>query len=267
MVDLAGIGAELAAEHAALDARVGGLSPQAWALPTPAAGWSVADQVSHLSYFDAKAVLALTDPRAFAAHLEVDGRALAAGTGATPDVILGRSVPPGELLADWRAGRATLLDAIARTEGSARVRWYGPAMSATSFVTARLMETWAHGQDVADALGLEPVVSDRLRHVLFLGYRARPYAFAVHGVEDPGTAVALEATAPDGSLWRWGEPGAPERIAGPALDLALVFTQRRHPADTAALAEGPLAAQWLAIAQAFAGPAGTGRPARGGGNA
>ena len=268
MVDLAGIGAELAAEHAALDARVEGLPPQAWALPTPAAGWGVADQVSHLTYFDAKAVLALTDPAAFAAHLEVDGPALAAGAGAaTPDVILGRAVPPGELLADWRAGRAALLDAIARIEGPARVPWYGPAMSATSFVTARLMETWAHGQDVADALGLEPVVSDRLRHVLFLGYRARRYAFAVHGVDDPGTAVALEATAPDGSLWWWGEPGARERISGPALDLALVFTQRRHPADTAAVAEGPLAAQWLAIAQAFAGPAGTGRPRRGGENA
>ena len=260
MVTLTEVSAELAAECSALDERVGGLDPDGWTLPTPAEGWSIRDQVSHLAYFDGKAVLALSSPAAFAAHVAADGAALAAGAGATtPDLVLGRTVSPTELLADWRAGRAALHEAVAAADPAGRVPWYGPAMSPVSFVTARLMETWAHGQDVADALGLEPVVSDRLRHVVFLGYRARPYAFAVHGVDDPGTPVAVVAEAPDGSQWRWGDADAAELISGPAIDLALVFTQRRHPDDTAVRATGAVAQRWLGIAQAFAGGPGPGR--------
>ncbi|MCU4182846.1 TIGR03084 family protein [Acidiferrimicrobium sp. IK] len=261
MVALPEIAADLAAECAALDERVAGIEPDGWSIPTPAEGWAVRDQISHLAYFDGKAVLALTNPDAFAAHVDADADALSAGAAAdTPDVTLGRTVPPAELLADWRAGRIALLDALGGVDPAGRVPWYGPAMSPASFVTARIMETWAHGQDVADALGLAPVVSDRLRHVIFLGWRARPYAFAVRHVEDPGTPVAVEATAPDGSRWVWGERSARERITGPALDLALVFTRRRHPDDTAVVAEGPAATAWLAIAQAFAGGPGPGRP-------
>jgi uncharacterized protein (TIGR03084 family) len=255
------IGAELAAEHQALDERVAGIDADAWAGPTPAAGWAVRDQISHLTYFDGKARLALTDPDRFAAHLAADGAALGGGAHAdTPDVVLGRTVPPAELLADWRAGRTALLEALGGVDPGSRVPWYGPAMAPRSFVTARLMETWAHGQDVADALSLPPVASSRLRHVVFLGYRARPYAFSVHQVADPGTPVAVEAVAPGGEVWRWGAADSPERICGPAVDLALVFTQRRHPDDTAVAAEGPTAARWLSIAQAFAGGPGTGRP-------
>jgi uncharacterized protein (TIGR03084 family) len=254
------LAADLAAEHEALDVLVADLAVEEWVRPTPADGWSVADSVSHLTYFDATASLALTDPLAFAEH--------AATREDGSDVTLGRSVPGPELLATWREGRAALLAAIGRADPAARVPWYGPSMSLASFVTARLMETWAHGADVADALGRDLVVTDRLRHVVHIGVRARPYAFMVHGVQDPGTAVAVVATAPDGSEWSWtsgsDETGSvAETLRGPARDLALVFTQRRHPSDTAVVAEGPTAGQWLRIAQAFAGPAGPGRAPRG----
>lgn len=257
---LQGLVADLGAEQQALDDRVGPLQPDAWATPTPAPGWSVADQVSHLTYFDRSAALAVKDREGFEAHRA----ALFAHAAEEPDVALGRSAPPEELLAAWRAGRAELHEAlgpIAALEHPPRVPWYGPDMSLASFVTARLMETWAHGQDVADALGLEPVVSARLRHVVHLGLAARPYAFRVHGVEDPGDPVAVHTHNPldETDVWTFGDTDSADVLRGSALGLALVFTQRRHPSDTDVVAEGATAELFLSVAQAFAGPAGAGR--------
>lgn len=257
MVTLAEVCSDLAEEHGALDRHVAALAAKDWDRPTPATGWTVRDQISHLAYFDGTATLALVDPDGFARHLAEDGPALAGPI--PPDVALGRTLAPAALLERWRAGRGHVLDALAGADPAARVPWYGPPMSPTSFGTARLMETWAHGVDVTDTAGRPPASSARLRHVIHIGVRARPYAFRVNGLEDPPTPVAVVADAPDGSVWTWGDPAGAEALRGPALDLALAFTQRRHPADTAVVASGPVAAQWLAIAQAFAGPAGPGR--------
>ena len=247
---------DLGAEHAALDERVAGLDDAGWSTPTPAEGWTVADGISHLAFFDRSAVLALTDGDAFRAHL---GELVAAAAD-QPDVALGRRGDHGALLAGWREGRAALLAAARDADPAARVPWYGPAMGFASFVSARLMETWAHCQDVADGLGLPPVVSDRLRHVCHLGVGARAYSFRVRGLTDPGDPVRVEATPPDGGApWTWGPDDAVDRVAGSALDLALVLTQRRHRADTGVVVEGPTAEAWMAIAQAFAGPPGPGR--------
>ena len=250
--------ADLAAEHSALDERVAPLDDAGWFTPTPAEGWDVRDTVSHLCFFDEAAVLAATDEDAFAEHKE--GLMLTAER--TVDVDVGRALSPAGLLARWRESRRALLDAMAAKDPTARVPWYGPAMSVASFVTARLMETWAHGQDVADALGLPPVVSDRLRHVCFIGVTARPYAFLINGVDDPGDPVRVELTPPDGGEpWTFGPDDAEQRITGSALGFALAVTRRRHPDDTDVVAHGPTAQQWLAIAQSFAGPPGPSRPA------
>ena len=248
--------ADLHDEHAALDDVVAALSPEQWSAPTPAEGWNVADQISHLAYFDAAAALALVSPERFEA---LKAEMLSREGGERADVALSRSVGPDRLLADWRRGRVDLLEAARAADDGRRVPWYGPEMSLASFVTARLMETWAHGQDVRDGLGLGPSVSARLRHLCHLGYAARRYAFVVHDRVDPGTPVRMDARAPDGTTWSWGPPDAPETITGSALGLALVFTQRRHPSDTDVEASGQTAEEWLGIAQAFAGPAGTGR--------
>jgi uncharacterized protein (TIGR03084 family) len=135
-------------------------------------------------------------------------------------------------------------------------------MSIASFTTARLMETWAHGADVRDALGVPLAPSLRLRHVIHLGVTARPFAFAVHGVDDPGDPIRVEAQAPDGTTWTWGPDEAADRVSGPALDLALLLTQRRHRSRTGVTATGPTAEAWLTIAQAFAGPPTVTDPAR-----
>jgi uncharacterized protein (TIGR03084 family) len=137
-------------------------------------------------------------------------------------------------------------------------------MSLGSFVTARLMETWAHGQDVADALGLPSVTTPRLRHVIHIGVGARPYAFRVHDTDDPGDPILVRARNPadETDIWTWGPEDATDELSGSALGLALVFTQRRHPDDTDVRATGATAERFLSVAQAFAGPAGRGRPRR-----
>jgi uncharacterized protein (TIGR03084 family) len=132
-------------------------------------------------------------------------------------------------------------------------------MSAASSLTARIMETWAHGQDVADALGVRREPSNRLRHVAHIGVGARAYSYAVNKVDLPDAPVRVELEAPDGELWTWGPPDAPDRITGPALDFALLITQRRHRDDLALTITGPAAQEWARIGQAFAGVAGSGR--------
>ncbi|MGI5482194.1 TIGR03084 family metal-binding protein [Streptomyces lavendofoliae] len=260
---------DLREEGEELDRLVAGLGPDGWAAPTPAPRWTVAHQIAHLAWTDTAALLAVTDPDAFRRHTE---EALGA-----PDTFVddgaeaGAADPPPALLARWRDGRQRLSAALAAAPSGARFPWYGPPMSAASMATARLMETWAHGQDVADALGVTRVPTARLRHVAWIGVRARDHAYAVRGLTPPAAPFRVELTAPDGSLWTYGpgdaagDPPAAVagRITGPALDFCLLVTQRAHRDDVAVRAEGPEAERWLGIAQAFAGPAGAGRPAKG----
>ena len=244
-------------EYEVLDTRLRALSAETWDLPTPAPGWSVRDQISHLAYFDDAARLAVADPNAFA---ELRRQALANLEGFVDAVRREhRGDDPGQLLAWWRDERHRMVEAFRAADPTRRVPWFGPAMTVPSQATARLMETWAHGQDIADALGLPPVVSLRLRHIAHLGVRAFANSFRARGLAVPDTAVRVELTAPDGSLWAFGPPEAADRVSGPALDFCMVVTQRRHPADTGLQTIGDVAHRWVAFAQAFAGRPGTGR--------
>jgi len=140
-----------------------------------------------------------------------------------------------------------------------KLLWFGPPMSAPSMATARLMETWAHGLDVADALGVEVAPSDRLKSIAHLGVRTRDFAFTVHGLTPPAEPFRVELRAPDGSVWAWGPEEAAQRVTGSAYDFCCLVTQRRPRAELDVEADGPDAQKWLSIAQAFAGPPGVGR--------
>ncbi|MGH9301689.1 MAG: TIGR03084 family metal-binding protein [Acidimicrobiales bacterium] len=262
---------DLADEHADLDTLVGGLDGPGWDQPTPAAGWAVRDQISHLAYFDRAAIRAIETPDAFRAEVEAvmagvnavqaDG---ADGTDNPLDVHVaqGRSMTPAELLDHWRRGRVQLLGVLAPLGPRDRIAWYGPDMSARSFATARLMETWAHGQDVADALGALRAPTARLRHVAHIGVGAMAFSYLVHGLDPPGAAVRVELRPPPGvaveGTWTWGDEGD-NLVSGPAEDFCLVVTQRRHLDDVDLVIQGDEARRWMSIAQAFAGPPGPGR--------
>lgn len=246
---------DLVDEHASLEQMVLGLTEQQWDTPTAAAGWSVRDQVSHIWFFDQRALMAMTDPDAFAA----DAAALMAGRGTDASIDIGRAVTGPEMVDRWRADRATLIEHARSVEPSVRVPWYGPAMGARSFITARLMETWAHGQDVADALGVQRIPTERLRHVAHIGVRARPFSYAINALPMPDADVHVALSTPDGATVTWGAPDSADTVRGPMLDFCLVVTQRRHRDDTALEVAGDAATEWISIAQAFAGPPGGGR--------
>ncbi|HEY2203611.1 MAG TPA: TIGR03084 family metal-binding protein [Pseudonocardia sp.] len=245
---------DLGEETAALRSLLGGLDPAGWELPTPAEGWAVRDQVSHLAWFDDAAVRAATDPDGFRAEVDQPHPIDPDGIAATL-----RGMPAAELLAWFDTARARLIETFAALDPGARTPWYGPDMSAASSVTARLMETWAHGQDVADALGVAPEPTDRLRHVAHLGVRTAGFSFALRGRPAPRVPVRVELTAPDGGVWTWGPEDAEDRVTGPALDFCQLVTQRRHRDDLALEIVGPVADQWMSLAQAFAGEPGKGR--------
>jgi uncharacterized protein (TIGR03084 family) len=225
----------------------------------------VAHQIAHLHWTDGAATLSNTDPAGFSARLAdamddpltfVD-RAAAAGVA-----------PPDELLPRWRAGRAALVRALAQVPPGERRPWFGTAMSPVSSATGRIMETWAHGRDIAETFPdderarehLRP--TERLRHVAFIGYRTIGHGFQSHGRAAPADPFRVELTLPGGGLLTFGPADAADRVTGPILDFCLLVTQRRHPADLALQATGDAATAWLPVAQAFAGPPGAGREPR-----
>jgi uncharacterized protein (TIGR03084 family) len=253
---------DLGRESEEIDRLVAELEESQWALATPAAGWTIAHQIAHLAWTDRAALLAVTDEEAFAAEVE---KALASpGTWVDEAAREGAALPPALLLAQWREGCAVLDHALRAAPSGTRFPWYGPPMSTASMATGRLMETWAHGQDVADTLGLRRTPTDRLRHVVRIGVRARDFAFGVRGLSAPREEFRIELVAPSGDdVWTYGPQDAAQRVTGPALDFCLLVTQRAHRVDLAVRAEGPDADRWLDIAQAFAGPPGAGRRPKG----
>jgi uncharacterized protein (TIGR03084 family) len=249
---------DLQAEHADLDALIEGAD---MSKPSAAAGWTVGDCVGHLWFFDREATTALRDPDAFTAGVEQIAR--------DPDGYMAGTLEQARALGDTlpakaREQRAELLDALRSADPGAKVPWYGPPMSPASFATARLMEYWAHGQDIADGLGMTRTPTARLRHICHLGVRTRGFSYMTHGLQPPTGDVHVALVSPDGERWTWGDANAPDRVEGSALDFCLVVTQRRLVDDTALAVTGGGAREWMQIAQAFAGGGTTTDPARAG---
>jgi uncharacterized protein (TIGR03084 family) len=263
-VDMTALAADLSAESVVTRDLISGLDEAGWRTPTPAGGWDITDQVSHLAYFDEVTVASAVDQEEFIAE-----RTAAEATGGiNPDTIAARFhyLSGAEMLAWFDTARQELLSTFVTIDPAARLPWFGPAMSAASSLTARLMETWAHTQDIADALGVTREPTGRLRHVAHIGIGARGYSYAVRGLPVPSAPVRVElvppaGAEPSGGTWTWGPADAKDRITGPALDFCLLVTQRRHRDDVTLAIEGPAATEWMSIAQAFAGAAGPGREA------
>jgi uncharacterized protein (TIGR03084 family) len=248
---------DLRAESDSLDGLVAELPAERWANATPAAGWTIAHQIAHLLWTDRVALLSVDDEAGFNEVLGAAAEDPAGFVDRGAEEVA--ATAPAELLADWRATRHRLHDALLTVPDGRKLPWFGPPMSAASMATARLMETWAHGLDVADALGVEKPATARLRSIAHIGVRTRDYAFAIHGLAVPSEPFRVELQAPDGSLWTWGPEDASQRVTGSAEDFCYLVTQRRPPASLDVTADGDDAQKWLTIAQAFAGPPGPGR--------
>jgi len=250
---------DLAMEQQGLDAIVANLTDAQWKTMTPAEGWDIKEQIRHIAYFEDRARHCASNPEAFRqwltemlqnldkmlAHVETTGKDLTAA----------------QTLDWWREERKALLNRLKKMDRKDRLPWYGPDMSAISFATARLMETWAHGQDVADALGIERKPTKRLRHIAHLGVSTFGWSFVNRKMEVPDTPIRVELSGPSGEMWNWGPDDAKDMVKGSAEDFCLVVVQRRHLADTNLIVTGETANQWMSIAQAYAGPPAEGRKA------
>ncbi len=247
---------DLVAEQQALDNVVAKLDDQMWTTPTSSDRWNVADQIGHLTYFDNAASLAITNPDKFRSSVDDLIASAVNGSEASDDFTLGqyRSLTPESLLATWREGRENLANAASTLSNESRVIWYGPSMGSNSFLTARLMEVWAHGQDIIDAVGGDRPDTERLRHIAHLGAITRQWSYINRHLEAPEVDVYLSLRGPEDQIWTWGSSDASDSIEGSAKDFCLVVTQRRHLGDTKLKVKGETAKEWMELAQAFAGP-------------
>jgi uncharacterized protein (TIGR03084 family) len=223
--------------------------------PTQFKGWTIHDVVSHLHAWNRAADLSLCDPPAFAAFIE---RFLA-------EIGKGRRI--GEVEQDlldgarnnarveqWRAFYLEMTERFAAADPKQRVAWAGPSMSVRSSITARLMETWAHSQEVYDLLGVEPPQTDRIQNIADLGVRTFGWAYVNRGRPVPEPAPRVRLTAPSGATWEWNADEKDNRVEGSAVDFCKVVTQTRNVADTGLRVSGPVAEDWMTIVQCFAGP-------------
>lgn len=226
----------MAAENAALDEVLADLD---WSTATPAEGWTVRDTVTHLHLADRCGLASVAG----------------ADLTATAAALLAQDYRGNDLAADWRSDRALLAERLlARPADAGKLAWFGPPMSPASFLTARLMETWAHGVDIRDAAAAPTALTPRLRHIADLGVRTRGWSFTVRGLRAPASKVAVVLDA-DGETWAWEPAATEQRVTGTALDFCLLVVQRRPLTSLSLTAIGPAAERWLEIAQAFAGAA------------
>lgn len=248
---------DLAAEIEETARLVEGLDEQAWHTATPAPGWSVADQIAHLTFIFHLAGTAASDHEGFAK--------LAEGAAGDFDGAVNAALkqfnafPPAQLLGRFRALGRQSVDALAAVPEGEVVPWLVNPLPPTVLAAAGIMEIFGHGQDIADALGVRREPTERLRHLVLFTFLTRDFGYLSRGLTPPAEPFRIEVTAPSGEVWAYGPEDAANRITGPAEDLCLLATRRRHRDDLALAATGEEAERWLDIAQAYRGPAGEGR--------
>ena len=249
--------AALTAEGNDLDAIVADLSPAQWQLATPAEGWTIAHQIAHLAATFRLAALAVSNPDAFkamSATMSPDFNANV--TAAMADFLRD---PPDVLLHKWREQRANAESVIAAAPGGQPVPWLVRPLLPAILAAAGLMETFAHGQDVADALGVRRTPTNRMRYLVDFAVRTWDFGYQSRGLTPPEVEFRFELTGPSGDLWAFGPEEGTQRISGLAADFCLLVTRRRHRDDLMLTASGADAERWLDLAQAYRGPAGSGR--------
>jgi len=230
------------------------LKPEDWNRETGFMQWTPWDVVAHLHYFDIVSQTALEGEEAFSSERDVVIAAVVAGR---TNQELGRkrfaSFDAPSLLGEWHTTAHTLAEALGDSDPKRRLPWFGPEMGVQMFTTARYMETWAHGQEVYDLVGASRTHTDRIKNIATIGMKTFGWTFVNRKMEIPGSPPYVRLVAPSGEIWEWNEPNEKECIRGDAIDFCHVVTQGRNIADVSLAVAGPVATQWMSIAQCFAG--------------
>lgn len=236
---------------------VADLPPDRWAEPTPAPGWTIAHQIAHLTATFRMAAAAAAEPALFRAMLAGLGDDFDQNVHAALSPYL--KLPPDALFTRWRSESAAAVESLAAGPADRQVPWLVRPLPAAVLAAAGMMELFGHGQDIADALGVDPQRTDRIRHIVEFAVRTWDFGYLARGLTPPDTTFRYELRAPSGALWRFGPSDATQTISGPASHFCLLVTRRRHRADLALTASGADADRFLDIAQAYRGPPGPGR--------
>ncbi len=225
--------------------------------------WTVNDVLQHLHYFNYAADLSLRDEQGIL-NLIADlqeaygrGETMVSYTNDQLNGIKGQA-----LLKLWHDYYTGMVENFHNVDPKKRLKWAGPDMSVLSSITARLMETWSHAQEIYDLLGVVREEKDHIKNIVVMGNNTFGWTFKNRGEEIPEPRPFLKLTAPSGDNWEFNEPGTGESIEGLASEFCQVVTQTRNIEDTSLDVSGEIATRWMAVAQCFAGPPRT-PPAKG----
>jgi uncharacterized protein (TIGR03084 family) len=242
-------------ESDALFALLDALDDRDWSRNTQFKQWTINYIVVHLHIGNHLADLSLTDGDAFTEFVRDLAAARKQGSRRldSTQAWMG-GARNRDLLNRYRDFYREMTDRFAVAEPRKRVKWVGPDMSVLSSITARLMETWAHGQAIYDLLGQERSVTDRIKNVAVIGINTFGWTFTNRGLPVPADRPYVRLTSPSGATWEWNEPNEKNLVEGSAVEFCQVVTQTRNIADTRLKVVGETATAWMSIAQCFAGP-------------
>jgi uncharacterized protein (TIGR03084 family) len=225
-----------------------------FARPTAFKDWTTDRILHHLHCWNIAACLSLADGTRFRAWYETTLPPRSAGRLDVFERVQCGGLTGPALACAWRDGFRQTATAFAAVDPKARVEWAALTMSARSSITARMMETWAHGQAIYDLAGRHRVDTDRIHGIAVLGVNTFGWTFKNRGQPTPGPQPYVALVGPSGAAWTFGDPTAADRVTGSATEFCQVVAQTRNIADTSLVVTGPVAQAWMAIAQCFAGP-------------
>jgi len=244
---------DLLAEYNELNTALSTLTEQQWQQKSLFKSWSIYDHVEHLHFFDLQGLSAIQQPKTFEHFvMQFKEKAKVQNFVEIAREYIGLQSHQ-QLLATWSNTYLELIHCLQNFSTEQKLPWFGPPMSALSFISARLMETWAHGQSILDTLNITRTGTDRLYYIAELGVKTFSWSFKGKNLPVPAIKPFVELTSPSGEIWRWNDPQSPSKISGSALGFCQVVTQTRNVADTDLISNGECAEQWLAVAQCFAG--------------
>ena len=217
--------------------------------------WTINDVIGHLHIFNFAANLSLNSFDQFQKFFSPISKALNEGVSLLEAQNCWLNGLAGQALLDaWWEEVQIVSKKFENADPKLRLKWVGPDMSARSSITARQMETWAHGQEIFDILGEARVEDDRIKNIVHLGVSTFSWTFKNRNLNAPITFPFVELKSPSGIIWQWNEPSDQALVKGLAVDFASVVTQIRNVFDTSLKTKGNDAARWMEYAQCFAGP-------------
>lgn len=232
------------------------LSDSDWDRTTLFKDWTVNDVVLHLHCGDLSAAASARDPAEYETlRRETQARRQAGNLSMIQESRLRFPDLRGKaLMTRWWAQLEDLCALLATKDPAERLSWAGPTMAVRMFVTARQMETWAHGQEIYDVMGRDRVYHDRLKNIAVIGVRTFGWTFTNRKLPVPPAVPYVRLTGPSGDVWEWNDPAAADSVEGDAVEFCQVVTQTRGIGDTGLTVKGETAKRWMDIAQCFAGP-------------